>query len=169
MDRGLKIIAFPLAQEATDAASDTGQDVEVLKADFPDRVDFSLVEDGWWKHDGEFALEPKALIKRAADLRRWIKNRPEKEAVLVGHGYFLHFVTGDVNEKGEQTTSWWDEAEIRTFTFVDGTESADGIAPADGKVSVDSGPKVDGEDGAMIKETPESLQRLKENRPDPTE
>lgn len=60
-----------------------------------------------WVHEGEYAFEPKALISRAAKLRRWIKARPEKEVVLVSHGFFNHFLTGDVDAEGNQTTPWW--------------------------------------------------------------
>ena len=107
---------------------------------------------GWWVHDGEYAFEPKALLNRAAKLRRWIKNRPEKEVVLVAHGFFNHYITGDVNEQGEQTTPWWNEAELRTYNFVDGDAYVGG------------GKDVEGEDGAAIQETAESLQRLKKLR-----
>ena len=107
-----------------------------------------------WVHQGEYAFEPKALIARAAKLRRWIKNRPEKEVVLVSHGFFNHFLTGDVDENGEQTTPWWNEAELRTYSFVDGNVDANSAAYVGG------GSTVDGEDGAMIEETEESLRRL---------
>lgn len=110
------------------------------------------VKHGWWVHQGEYAFEPKALLARAAKLRRWIKARPEKEIVLVAHGFFNHYLTGDVNEKGEQTTPWWNEAELRTYTFVDGDAYVGG------------GKNVDGEDGAAIQETEESLRRLKARR-----
>lgn len=130
-----------------------------MKAEFPEGVDFSNVKPGWWVHEGEYAFEPEALITRAARLRRWIKNRPEKEIVLVSHGFFNHFITGDVTESGEQTTPWWNEAELRTYTFVDEPDSADGAAFQGGD------PTVNGEDGAMIKETEESLKRLASRRP----
>ena len=110
------------------------------------------VQHGWYVHEGEYAFEPKALLGRAAKLRRWIKNRPEKEVVLVAHGFFNHYLTGDVNEEGEQTTPWWNEAEVRTYAFVDGDAFVGG-----GKV-------VDGEDGAAIQETPESLKRFQKER-----
>lgn len=107
---------------------------------------------GWWVHEGEYAFEPKTLLSRAAKLRRWIKNRPEKEVVLVAHGYFNHYVTGDVREDGYQTTPWWGEAELRTYTFED-VEAFEG-----------GDQRVDGEDGAAIQETEGSLQRLKKQR-----
>ncbi len=45
------------------------------------------------------------------------------------------------------------EAELRTFTFVDG-----------GPITADANSSIDGEDGAAIEETPESLERLKDQR-----
>ncbi|KAK3717942.1 hypothetical protein LTR37_005368 [Vermiconidia calcicola] len=153
IERGLRIIALPMAEEASDAPCDTGSEVEVLKKEFPDNIDFDNVKHDWYVHEGEYAFEPKALIARAAKLRRWIKGRPEKEIALVSHGFFNHFSTGDVSENGEQTTPWWGETELRTFTFVDG--------PA---FQGDEAERwtVDGEDGAMIKETEESLERVGE-------
>lgn len=64
-------------------------------------------------------------------------------------------MTGDVREDGYQTTPWWNEAEIRTYTFDTSSE----IEAYEG-----GGTVVDGEDGAAIKETEESLQRLKKGR-----
>ena len=40
LDRGLKIIALPIAEEASDAPSDTGSEVELLMAEFPEKVEF---------------------------------------------------------------------------------------------------------------------------------
>lgn len=39
--RGLKIIALPMAEEASDAPADTGSELDLLKAEFPEHVDFS--------------------------------------------------------------------------------------------------------------------------------
>ena len=80
-------------------------------------MDFSNVHENWFAHEGEYATTPEALSARARKLRRFVRRRPESEVVLVSHGFFNHYVTGDVNEKGEQTTGWWREAEIRTFVF----------------------------------------------------
>ncbi|KAK3707041.1 hypothetical protein LTR37_012373 [Vermiconidia calcicola] len=156
IERGLSIIALPMAEEASDAPCDTGSAVEVLKKEFPDTVDFDNVKHDWYVHEGEYAFEPKALIARAAKLRRWIKGRPEKEIALVSHGFFNHFLTGEVSENGEQTTPWWGETELRTFTFVDGP-AFEGDEAARWTVG--------GEDGAMIEETEESLKRAGGERP----
>lgn len=146
VDRGLTIIALPMAEEASAAASDTGSPIEYLKAEFTSKVDFDHVQQGWFVHEGEYATDPVALRLRAAKLRRWIRDRPEKEVVLVAHGFFNHYLTGDVDEKGEQTTPWWKEAELRTYRFVEGDRPA----------------WKDGENGdwAMIEETEASLKRL---------
>ncbi|KAK0984646.1 hypothetical protein LTS01_010555 [Friedmanniomyces endolithicus] len=109
--RGQKILALPMAEEASDDPCDTGSPVDVLRKEFPDIVLFDHVEHGWYLHEGEY-------------LRRFIRDRDEKEIVLVTHGFFAHYLTGDVNEKGEQTTGWWQETELRTFDFVDGGEKA---------------------------------------------
>jgi broad specificity phosphatase PhoE len=158
LKRGLTIIALPMAEEASNAPCDTGSEVDLLKVDFPTQIDFDNVKHGWWVHEGQYAFEPKALIARAAKLRRWIKNRPEKEVALVAHGFFNHYLTGDVDENGEQTTPWWNETELRTYTFVEDQTSADGAA------FIGGGANVDGEDGAMIKETEESVRRLGDRR-----
>ncbi|KAK3669324.1 hypothetical protein LTR78_010786 [Recurvomyces mirabilis] len=124
IDRGMRIIALPMAEEASDAPCDTGSEADILKQEFPKAVDFDHVKYGWFLHEGEYAVDPKSLNARAAKLRRFIRDRPEKEVALVSHGFFNHYVTGDVNEKGEQTTPWWQETELRTFRFVDGGEEA---------------------------------------------
>lgn len=43
----LKVIALPDIQETSDVACDTGSDPSVLKAEFKERVDLDLVQDGW--------------------------------------------------------------------------------------------------------------------------
>lgn len=164
LDRGMKIIALPMAEECSDAPSDTGSEPDFLREEFADKhgrdcISFDHVHEGWYVHSGEYATDPPALIRRAAKLRRWIKARPEKEIVLVAHGFFNHYLTGDVDEKGQQTTPWWNEAELRTFDFVDGDGTQDRVRPYLGGEAL-----VDGEDAALIKETEESLQRLRGRR-----
>lgn len=121
----MKIIALPYAEEASNDPSDTGSEPAVLLKEFPQQVDFDHVKEGWFLHDGEYATTPPALKARATKLRRWIRDRPEKEIVLVSHGFFNHYITSDVDDNGVQTTPWWRETEIRTFAFREGdTEEA---------------------------------------------
>lgn len=106
LERGLKIVALPIAEEALGDPCDTGSPLDVLKQRFPDHVDFEYMKYGWYKHEGEFALDPKSLLARAAKLRRFVRDRPEKEVVLVAHGFINHYIAGEVNENGEWFAPW---------------------------------------------------------------
>lgn len=91
----MKIIALLVAEECSDAPSDTGNDPQFLKEEFADKhgrncISFDHVTEGWYFHQGEYATDPASLIRRAAKLRRWIKARPEREVMLVAHGFFNH-------------------------------------------------------------------------------
>ncbi|KAK5115555.1 hypothetical protein LTR62_001214 [Meristemomyces frigidus] len=124
--RGLKIIALPMAEEATADPCDTGSPVEDLRKEFPpETVDFNHVRIGWYLHENEYAVDPVSLAARAAKLRRFVRDREEREVVLVGHGFFNHYLTGNVDAQGRQTTGWWGEAEVRSFRFVEGSEGAE--------------------------------------------
>ncbi|GAB7340969.1 hypothetical protein MBLNU457_7307t1 [Dothideomycetes sp. NU457] len=122
VERGLKIIAQPYAQEITANPSDTGTDIATLKTLFDGSIDWSECFDGWDEKKGEMATDVTVTKARAAKLRRWIRDRPEKEVVLVTHGQFAHFLTGDVDEYGKQTTGWWKETELRTYRFDEASE-----------------------------------------------
>lgn len=100
--RGLKVVAVADAQEATDAPSDTGSPPSTLIKEFEDRVDYHNLSDDWYVKTGHNAVDHRSLFVRARALRQWIRERKEEEIVVVTHGYFAHFITGDVNEKGEQ-------------------------------------------------------------------
>ncbi|KAM3414108.1 hypothetical protein BST61_g10766 [Cercospora zeina] len=119
VERGLIITVLAYAEEVSDAPSDTGSPIETLKAEFTQGVDFDHLKDGWFEHKGEFSVEPKTVRVRATKLRQWIKARPEKEIALVSHGFFNHFLCEEVDDAGEQTTPWWNEAELRSYTFSD--------------------------------------------------
>lgn len=115
----MKIIAMPYAQEVSDEPMDTGSEIAVLQKHFGDQVDFSECFDGWNKNEGIMATGPNALQARAARVRKWLRARPEKEIVLVAHGNFNHFLTGDVDDQGNQTTGYWQHAELRTYRFAE--------------------------------------------------
>ncbi|EMF12799.1 phosphoglycerate mutase-like protein [Sphaerulina musiva SO2202] len=119
VERGLVIVCLPHAEEVSDAPADTGSPVNVLQAEFGSAVNFDHLEEGWFKHDGEFAIDPKAVKARATKLRQWLKARPEKEIAMVSHGFFNHYLCEEVDDDGQQTTPWWNEAELRTYTFSD--------------------------------------------------
>ena len=133
VQRGLTIVAMPYAQEVTDNPSDVGSDVATLEGHFDGKIDWSECFDGWNQKKGPMATDVAATKARAAWLRRWLRARSEKEVVLVTHGQFAHFLTGDVDEDGRQTTGWWKETELRTYRFVeDGPEESAPIVEADG-------------------------------------
>ena len=58
-------------------------------------VDLSLVPEGWNSKKGKWASEEEIIAQRAKGARQWLKNRPEKEIVVVTHGGFLHYLTED--------------------------------------------------------------------------
>lgn len=103
--RGLKIIALPDAQEATDALSDTGSDVTVLREEFGDAVSYEHVVGPWYEKTGRNATDLHSLFERAKRLRFSLKNQTEEgsQIVLVTHGLFAHFITGHIDEQGAQT------------------------------------------------------------------
>lgn len=106
LERLSPIILLPYAQEATDLPSDTGSDRDVIEKEFGDLVDATLVEDGWNSNKGVYAAMPEALSERARRLREWLQARPEGEVVVVGHGNFWHYLTGDVDAEGNQTSEF---------------------------------------------------------------
>ncbi|KAL1310972.1 hypothetical protein AAFC00_001192 [Neodothiora populina] len=129
--KNLKVVCVPDAQEATAEACDTGSEKEVIEGWFGDKVDVGLVKDGWnGKRGSLYGVEVAVTMERARRLRNWVKDRPEKEVVLVSHGNFAHYLTGDVDEKGEQTTPWWINDEFRTFVFAPEDDEKEGAASA---------------------------------------
>ena len=58
-------------------------------------VDLTLVTEGWNSKQGKWADDDEAIEERAKEMRKWLQARPEKEIVLVTHGGFLHYFTGD--------------------------------------------------------------------------
>ncbi|MCJ1448779.1 MAG: hypothetical protein MMC23_009297 [Stictis urceolatum] len=119
--RGLHIIALPDAQEATAAPSDTGSPASVLKKEFAgEPVDFGLLGEEWWIKEGANGIGVRELGERAGRLRSWVWEREEEEVLLVGHGRFLHWVTGDVDERGEQLGEYWENGQWRTYEMMEG-------------------------------------------------
>ena len=94
--RGSWIIALPELQETADLPCDTGSDVIVIEQEYAGKpVDISAVPDDWNSKQGRWAPIAAALEKRAKEVREWLRKRPEKEIVVVTHGGFLHYLTGD--------------------------------------------------------------------------
>lgn len=146
IDRGLTLLALPRAQESSNDPCDTGSTVDELKSFFKDSpVDLSRVEQWpyWNSKHGIWAPECKALDERARKLRRWLReqtlhNSAMQHIVVVSHGDFLHHVTEDINEAGEQVGGDWKNVEFRSYRYKD-----------------------EGDENAMIVETEESVRRRK--------
>lgn len=89
-----KIIAHPLAQETSEAPCDTGQDRACLERAFDAAdIDLTCVEPGWNSKTSQWSQDDEAVRIRAAELRDFLACRPEREVVLVTHGYFLRYLT----------------------------------------------------------------------------
>lgn len=118
LDKGMRILAVPEAQEASADPSDTGSPLEVLQKTFSsDMVDLQLLTDGWWKKDGENVPDDEHWHARANKLRHFLKKRPEHNIVLVAHGTFLHYVTEHIDPEGHQTGEYWQNVMCRSYKF----------------------------------------------------
>lgn len=94
------LLAMDVLQETSDAPNDTGSDVDTLRAEFGDSVDFTGVSPEWTdkRKGGPFACEVDEVAKRAAAARvalyRLAQNG-DGHIVAVSHGGFLHFLSDD--------------------------------------------------------------------------
>jgi broad specificity phosphatase PhoE len=75
----------PGFQENSSKPCDTGSPPSVLREEFPE-LDFELVVDGWDSKTGEWGADEVSLARRAAKMRKWLKDREEDEIVVVTHG-----------------------------------------------------------------------------------
>ncbi|KPI45829.1 uncharacterized protein AB675_388 [Cyphellophora attinorum] len=89
----------------------------------PGRVDFGLVGEGWCDKTGFSSPDPKAVEERAASLRRWLYQRPEKLIVLVTHGAFLHYFTQSWEGISAERGSAFKNCEWREYNFSDDSSS----------------------------------------------
>ncbi|KAI0514995.1 phosphoglycerate mutase-like protein [Xylaria bambusicola] len=144
---GKKIVALQDAQEVSLYACDIGSDVEVLKKEFGDLVDFSSVTDDWNQKtkDSKYYPDPRKLEARARDARLWLRDLVKKagddaHVALVTHGGILHFLTEDWSGIDPGRGTGWHNTEYRSYEFADET----GADP-----------------NASLRELPESLRRRK--------
>lgn len=90
-------------QECTQLPCDHGtDDARILKEEFGDKIDASLVYAGWTnKAPGtRFAADVEKLMARGKDARKWLRDFARKAGddahiVVTSHGGFLHFVNND--------------------------------------------------------------------------
>ncbi|KAK0743230.1 histidine phosphatase superfamily [Schizothecium vesticola] len=132
----LTVLAIPLLQEISTLPCDVGSPPAALARQFPpDKVDLSLLTDDWMDKSaaGPNAPEYGALERRAQRAREFIRDLgrgfEEKEGraaevVVVTHGGFAHFLTGDFEGSGDGGGTGWGNAEGRTFVFEEEGEGA---------------------------------------------
>ncbi|KAJ3734671.1 histidine phosphatase superfamily [Lentinula guzmanii] len=129
------IIVLSRLQEVNDFPCDTGSSRDELKQNDEFRgIDFESLEDDWNSKQGEwcmithapkrdFAPRSVAVRARARWVRRWLRDRPEQNIVVVAHGDILRQITKTSPSKA------WANTEVRKFTFVsDGDDEADLVA-----------------------------------------
>lgn len=94
---------------------DTGSPRQVLEQDREfDGFDLSLLTPDWTSKQGQFAADENSLNARAQWVRQFVRSRPEKNILLVGHGDIIRRITG--RPEGNSTHAW-KNAEVRTFEF----------------------------------------------------
>ena len=152
-----RVTALALVQEVSTLPCDVGSPVPRLRDEFGDAVDLAGVPDDWYvkARAGPYAPEMAKLEARAHKARLWLRDlvRPagggggggeDAHVVLVSHGGFLHFLTGDWEgvfpNKGESTRcpsegygeraagikglitvpgTGWENTEYRSYEFAD--------------------------------------------------
>ncbi|KAF1981842.1 phosphoglycerate mutase-like protein [Aulographum hederae CBS 113979] len=118
-----KILATPRGQEASAKPANTGSDLDILRAEFgTESVDWHICahHPDFNSKRGLFATNPIALDHRAKELRMLLRERPERNIVLVAHGHFLHYLTSMMREDGEQEGGMWVNAEWRAYGYDSG-------------------------------------------------
>lgn len=121
----LTVLALPLLQEISTLPCDVGSHPSTLASQFPpEKVDLSLLTNDWMDKspNGPNAPEYAALERRAQRAREFIRDlgrgfEGEAEIVVVTHGGFAHFLTGDFEGSGDGGGTGWGNAEGRTFVF----------------------------------------------------
>lgn len=101
--------------EADKHTGDTGSSRELLEAN-PEFAgfDFSQLPADWTSKRGFWAADPESIRKRARWVRQWLRDRPEKDIVLVAHGDVLRNITAGLNGPSEYA---WKNAEVRIYRF----------------------------------------------------
>ncbi|KAK8235011.1 histidine phosphatase superfamily [Phyllosticta capitalensis] len=126
----LKVIALPELQETSDLPCDTGSDPSEVAREFAGQpVDLSRVEEGWNSKNGRWAPEDEAIAARARDARLFLrdlvqKSKDDEDIVVVTHGGYLHYLTGDWSDYDKFCGTGWQNTEWRSYT-IDASSSDD--------------------------------------------
>jgi broad specificity phosphatase PhoE len=114
-----KYVVSELHTEIMDTACDVGRVPSELKTDFP-KLDFSQLPEIWWYHPDDtndqrsgtraIVKETRAMAQARVDkFREWLRQRPEKHIVVVGHSAFFKLF---LNESSKLPNCG-----VRTFTL----------------------------------------------------
>lgn len=104
-----------LSCHAPRSPCDTGSPRQNLEAN-PEfqGFDLSLLTPDWTSKQGQYAADEASLNARAQWVRQFVRSRPEKNILLVGHGDIIRRITG--GPLGNSTHAW-KNAEVRTYEF----------------------------------------------------
>jgi len=114
-----KIIAHESLREQHGVhVCDKRRSVTELRADFP-RVDFSLLES---EEDLLFHVSNRetrvAMVERGIQLLEWIRTRPEKNIVVVGHSsWLLTLFNAVLTCEDQRSALWFSTGELRTVVI----------------------------------------------------
>ncbi|KAI0596294.1 histidine phosphatase superfamily [Biscogniauxia sp. FL1348] len=114
-----QVVCLPQAQECNGFPCDTGSARSALEADPEFAVfDLSPLTDDWTSKQGFWAATEAALAGRARWVRRYLRDRPERDIVLVAHGDILRRITARPAPAGHVDSLYpWRNAEVRIFEF----------------------------------------------------
>ncbi|PIB01650.1 putative phosphatase [Cercospora beticola] len=117
-DNNLRVLCLPELQETSNLPCDTGSSREVLEKEFGDQpVNLDHVTPNWECKVGRWAPDVEAVQTRARQVRVWLRDRPERNIVVVTHGGFLHFFTENWSEHDLFSGTGWANTEWRSVRF----------------------------------------------------
>lgn len=124
-EKEVNVIAQPLLQEWSDLPCDIPLSTAELQKEFSDApVDLSLLKGRWNVKEGLYAIGKESIERRAAEARRWLKDLEERNVVVMTHGGFVHYLTGDWEGCDPVRGTAWENGEVRSFECV---EEEDGV------------------------------------------
>jgi len=87
-------------------------------------LDFSTLSPDYASKEGIF--HPSAARERAKQVRRWLRERPEREIVVVAHGDILRNIVD-----GRNSARQWANAEVKIFTFLSSNDEEAALTEVD--------------------------------------
>ncbi|ORY26137.1 histidine phosphatase superfamily [Naematelia encephala] len=125
LDReGKPVILLDILQEVGPYPCDTPTTpISALKAangGIFSSLDFSTLSPEYASKRGIY--HPDRASERARQARRWLRDRPEAEIVVVAHGDILRYIAD-----GQNSSRPWDNAETKVFTFHSSSDDNAGL------------------------------------------